>query len=553
MVKHDIARLLDRAVAAAQERDLLPAVSLPEIPIERPANPTHGDYASSLPLKLARAARMAPLTIAQRIADQIDVNNVDFLEQVTVAAPGFINFTLDGKWLQNQVEAIVTAGPRYGEVDIGAGRRVQIEFVSANPTGHLTAASGRAGAFGDALANVMAAAGFAIEREYYINNAGSRMDVFYASIWARYHQLLGHQAEIPADGYHGESIVQVAQQILDEHGDLFLKLQPDEAMRQVGQIGLDKMVEAARADLGWLGIRYDVWFSEQSLFDTGLVARVLDLLRERGVITEREGAVWFTSTALGEDKDNVLIRSNGVPTYFASDIAYHYDKFVTRGFDQVINIWGADHQGHVPRMIAAVGALGIDPARLTILVHQLITLRRGEEIIRMSKRTGNVVTLHEVLEEVGPDACRFFFLSRSADTQMDFDLELAKTQSNENPVYYVQYAHARIASILRYAGELADEEGDVSVLTDPAEHTLIRKMLQLPELVETAALNAEPHHLPFYAQDLAATFHSFYTQCRVVSSDEPELSRARLMLVRAAKTVLANTLRLMGVTAPDQM
>ncbi|MBI4321751.1 MAG: arginine--tRNA ligase [Chloroflexi bacterium] len=550
MIRDRVSELLLASVHKAQAKKALPPVAVSEAALERPAKPEFGDYASSLPLKLARAARMSPLAIARAIVDEI--SPVDFVSKAEVAAPGFINITLSDRWLSLQLDAILAAGMEFGNVRIGSGERVQIEFVSANPTGPLTAASGRGGALGDTLASILAAVGYNVEREYYVNDAGSRMEAFYQTVFARYCQALGAQAEVPAEGYQGAYVVDLAADIVREHGDRFLKMPPAKALQELGRIALDRMIQAAREDLSALGIRYDTWFSEQSLYDSSLVGKTIDLLGQRGYTDKREGAVWFSSTALGDDKDNVLIRSNGAPTYFASDIAYHYDKFLMRKYDRVIDVLGADHQGHVPRMKAGVAALGVDPSRLQLIVHQLITLRRGAEIVRMSKRTGDIVTLSEVIDEVGADACRFFFLSRSADSQMDFDLELAKQQSAENPVFYVQYAHARIASILRYAGDIDFSTGDVSLLTTEPELTLVRKMLQLPELVESAALQLEPHQLPFYAQDLAAIFHSFYTQCRVVSEDE-SLTKARLKLVQAARNVLAKTLGLMGVAAPEQM
>ncbi|MCK4697815.1 MAG: arginine--tRNA ligase, partial [Dehalococcoidia bacterium] len=326
------------------------------------------------------------------------------------------------------------------------------------------------------------------------------------------------------------------------------------AVLQLGQLGLEKMIKLIKSDLELLGVSFDVWFSEQSLYDNGQYQTVMSLLRQQGYLAEKEGATWFISTALGEDKDNVVVRSDGSPTYFATDIAYHYNKFIERRFDRAINIWGADHQGHVSRLKAAVGALGIDPDRLELIIHQMVTVRRGDEVVRISTRSGDIITLRELVDEVGADACRYFFLSRSANSQMDFDLELAKKEAPDNPVYYIQYAHARIASILRLAAEkgITCRNGDVSLLTTEPELTLIRKLMLLPELIETVCQTLEPHHLTYYAQDLATTFHSFYKQCRVISSDEA-LTPARLKLVEATKTVLARTLRLMGMTAPDRM
>jgi arginyl-tRNA synthetase len=359
---------------------------------------------------------------------------------------------------------------------------------------------------------------------------------------------------MPANGYFGSYMIDLAKEIIAEEGDRFLSLPEKEAIAQLGQIGLVKIIELIKADLERLGVSFDVWFSEQSLYENGQYDRVVSLLRQGGYISEKEDATWFVSTALGEDKDNVVVRSDGSPTYFASDIAYHYNKFVERNFDRVINIWGADHQGHISRMKAVVAALGIAPERLKVIISQMVTLSRGGELVRVSKRSGDIITLREVVDEVGVDACRFFFASRSADSQMDFDLELAKKQSADNPVYYVQYAHARIASILRLARQKGIDyaDGDVSLLTTEPELTLIRKMLLLPEMVEVVAQTLESHHLAYFAMDLATVFHSFYKQCRVISQNEA-LTKARLKLVQAAKIVLARTLHLMGMTAPERM
>jgi arginyl-tRNA synthetase len=552
MVRQRIIELLTQAANKAQESGKLPAVVLPEITIEHPQNPEHGDYASSLPLKLARATGVNPLAIAEDLVGLMV--SAPEVESITLAPPGFINFTLNSDWLTKQVDSILQAGESYGNINLGQGSRVQLEFVSVNPTGPLHVGHGRGAILGNTLANVLAAAGYRVEKEYYINDAGSQMDAFYRSLYVRYQQSLNVDVEMPSDGYFGNYMVDLAKEIIAEEGDRFLSLPPKEAIAQLGHIGLVKIIEQIKSDLEQLGVSFDVWFSEQSLFDKGQYQKVMSLLRQGGCIGEREEATWFVSTALGEDKDNVVVRSDGSPTYFASDIAYHYNKFLERKFDKVINIWGADHQGHISRMKAVVSALGIAPERLVVIISQMVTLSRGGELVRFSKRSGDIITLREVMDEVGADACRFFFASRSADSQMDFDLELAKKQSADNPVYYVQYAHARIASILRLAKErkINYDDGDVSLLTTEPELTLIRKMLLLPEMVEMVAQTLEPHHLAYYAQDLATVFHSFYKQCRVVSSNE-KLTKARLKLVAAAKTVLARTLHLMGMTAPEKM
>ena len=552
MLRQRLIDLLTEATKKAQESGKIPSVTLPDIVIERPQNPEHGDYASSFPLKLARATGTKPMTIAQDLVGLMAPGPE--IASIVAAPPGFINFTLKSNWLTSQIDSILPAGDAYGNIDLGRGSRVQVEFVSINPTGPLHVGHGRGAILGDTLANILAAAGYTVEKEYYFNDGGSRVDAFRRSLLTRYQQCLGIDAEMPADGYLGNYMVDLAKEVIAEEGDRFLNLPETEAVSQVGQLGLDRMMKQIREDLELLGVNFDAWFNEQSLYDNGQYDAVMSLLRQAGHIAEKEGATWFVSTALGEDKDNVVVRSDGSPTYFATDIAYHYNKFLERRFDRVIDVWGADHQGHVPRLKAAVGALGIDPERLELIVHQMVTLRRGGERVRVSKRSGDIITLRELLEEIPGDACRFFFLSRSANSQMDFDLELAKKESPENPVYYVQYAHARIASILRLAQQRGIDygDGDVSLITTEPELILIRKLLLLPELVETVSRTLEPHHLTYYAQDLATVFHSFYKQCRVISRNEA-LTKARLKLVATAKTVLAKTLHLMGMTAPDRM
>jgi arginyl-tRNA synthetase len=551
--KQQLIDLLIQAANKAQETGILPAVTLPEVTLERPQNAEHGDYASSFPLKLARAARTNPLAIAKELVKLMDAGAG--IADIEVAPPGFINFTLKTEWLNNQVNSILKAGEKFGNSQMGKDKSIQLEFVSANPTGPLHVGNGRGAILGSVLAAVFTAAGFRVEQEYYVNDAGTQINTFSRSLYVRYQQALNIDAQMPSEGYQGAYLVDLAKEIAAEHGDKFLKLSEAEATKELGQIGLEKMLVLIRQDLGLLRVEYNVWFSENSLYSSGLYKKVMDLLRQGGFLTEREGATWFVSTALGDDKDNVVVRGDGSPTYFASDIAYHYDKFIQRKFDRVINIWGADHQGHVSRMKAVVSAMGIDPKRLDVILYQLVTLRRGNEVVRLSKRTGDIITLREVIEEVGADACRFFFLARSADSQMDFDLELAKKQSQDNPVYYVQYAHARIASILRKAQEagISFENGDITLLTSEPELALIRKMLRLTEIIETIVQTSEPHHLTYYAQDLATVFHSFYKLCKVVDPKEESITMARLKLVEATKIVLAKSLHLMGINAPDKM
>ena len=555
MLKQELARCLQQAVAEAQRKGALAPAALPEVLevlIEHPQNPEHGDFASGLPLKLARTMRMPPMAIAEKISEHIVPPPQ--IDRLWVAPPGFINFTLREDWLSTLVEPILAAGESYGNIDLGKGKRVQVEFVSVNPTGPLHVGHGRGAVLGSTLANVFTASGYAVEKEYYINDMGNQIDNFGRSLYARYQQCLGKEAAMPPDGYYGNYMIDLAKEIAQEQGDKFLWLPESEAASQLAEIGIVKVLQRIKEDLELLNVNFDTWFSERSLYQGGQYNRAMELLQSGGYIAKKENATWFESRSLGEDKDNVLVRSDGFPTYFASDIAYHYNKFVERKFDWVIDIWGADHQGHVPRMKAMLKALGQNPEQLKAILCQLVTLQRGREIVKVSKRSGDIITLREVIDEVGSDACRFLFLARSADSQMDFDMELAKRQSADNPVYYVQYAHARIASIIRLAEhrEIDYSQGDVSLLSTEPELTLIRRLILLPEIVERVALTLEPHHLPYYAQDLATGFHSFYKQCRVVSEDEA-LTKARLKLVRATQIVLAKILHLMGMTAPEKM
>jgi arginyl-tRNA synthetase len=566
MIRDELADLIYKATKKAQRKGSFPRTEIPEVLIERPRREEHGDYATSLPLKMiadinralkeAEKPKLSPVDVGRRIVHRME--KVPFLSQVEVVPPGFINFTLDEAWLAQQVEAILQTGETFGHVDLGHGKRVQVEYGSINPTGPLHVGAGRNLALGDAIANILDAAGYEVQREYYINDAGSQMVKLGESLYVRYGELLGRDlGGIPEGGYQGEYLVDWAQRVIDEEGERYLDLPREEAVAHMRDLAYRMAMEGIREDCARMNIHYDNWFSEQSLYDEGLFDHIMSLLRQGNHLYMADGAVWFNATALGSDKDEVIIRSNGLPGYFASDPAYHYNKFVQRGFDWVIDVWGADHQGHVPRMKAMMKALNLDPDRLTLYIYQMVTLVESGDQVRLSKRAGTQVNLSELLDDVGPDVARFFLASRAADSQMDLDLDLAREQSDENPVYYVQYGHARIASILRYAEEqgYSDQGADVSLLTHPSEMLLIRKMLELPEVVALAAENLAPHHLTHYAQDLAATFHAFYRDCRVVSSDpdDADLNRARLRLAKAAKLVLARTLELIGVSAPDSM
>ena len=554
-IRAHIAQMVRRALEQAQSGGELPSAQVENLVIERPQNPEHGDFACSLPLKLAGPMAMNPMAIAEKLVSLMPEEGA--IERVWAARPGFLNFSLKPSWLALQVDAVRETGEAYGSVDTGAGQRVQVEFVSVNPTGPLHVGHARGAVFGSALANILEAAGYEVQREYYVNDAGSQMDRFNHSLYARYQQQFGVEAQVPEDGYQGEYMVELARELKDEEGERFLNMPEQEAVGELGEIGLRKMLDAIRADMEELRVSYDMWFSERTLYEEGQYERSMNILRDAGYLTERDGATWFKSTALGDEKDKVLVRSTGVPAYIAGDVAYHYNKFFERQFDRVIDVLGADHQGHIRFMKAVATALGVAPDRLKLLIYQLVTLKRGQEVVRLAKRTGDLITMHELVEEVGVDFCRYFFLSRSPESHMEFDLELAKEASAENPVYYVQYAHARIASILRLAQEreIDYSDGRLSLLTHEAELALIRRMLLLPELVETMARTLEPHHLPHYAVELATAFHWFYQQCRVVSSvpEDAEVTRARLKLVDAARTVLARCLGLMSMEAPEQM
>ncbi len=568
LIRNQLADLVKQAIQNAQTAGALPAFDLPEVFIERPQKKDWGDFATSLPLKLARDAKRAPLQIAQVIAAHFPVSEV--VAKVEPSAPGFVNIILNDAWLARQVDAILAEGAQFGNVQPARRERIQVEHVSVNPTGPMHVGSGRNGAIGDTLANILVAAGHDVQREFYINDNGTQVRQFGASLFATYAQARGRDEQVPEGGYQGAYIVEMGKQFAQQYGDKYLQMPRAQAVRELGRMGIDSVRASIGETLEKMNVRFDTWFSERSLHESGLFAQVLQTLKDKGLVFEKDGATWFAAQELGLEQDAVVIRSPQIvaepderPTYLASDMAYVWDKLAVRQFDRAIYVWGADHHGDVPRVMAAARALGLDPNRIAILIYQFVTLRRGAELVKMSKRTGEFVTLDELIEEVGADAVRFMLITRTADTPMDFDLDLAVKQSDENPVYYVQYAHARIASILKKAAEAgatsdpstALRDGEVALLTHPAELELIREMLRFPEIVETAANKLEPHHLPHYAIELAGVFHSFYKQCRVISSDPADaaITRARLKLVAAAKTTLARALNLMGVRAPESM
>lgn len=552
MIKNEIIELLTKAVKKAQKKGDLPKFELPEITLERPKEASHGDFASPAALGMARYARMAPLKIAEQIVKRLD--KVEYIGEVYIAHPGYINIRLSESWLAQQVQTILAEGDNFGRISLpgSEGKRVQVEFISANPTGPLTVGSGRNAVLGDTLANVLGAAGYTVQREYYVNDVGTQVDNLGQAMFARYAQALGQPEPDPAE-YQGYYLVEMAQEAAREYGDKYLHVDRAEAVAFMRQEALKRIIASLKEDTALIGVYYDNWFSEQSLYDEGTYGLAFNKLSGKNMLVERDGAIWLKSED-DTDKENVIVRSDGRPTYFASDIAYVWDKLARRNFDWAIYVWGADHHGHVQRVKNAAKALGLDPNKVTIILYQLVTITRDGTPVRQSKRTGDFITAREVVEEIGADAFRFMLLTRSADSQMELDLTLATKQSSENPVYYVQYGHARIASIFRKAEQegASMTGGALLLLNHPSELALIRQMLRLREIVALAAETLSPHPLTYYAQELATAFHGFYRDCRVVG-DDPALTAARLKLVRAAQFTLANTLRLMGMSAPEQM
>lgn len=499
-----------------------------------PKDKDHGDFASNVAMTLTKQAKMKPRDIAQAIVDQLDMEG-GVVDHVEIAGPGFINFYLKPQWIYAILPAVQAEDTAFGSSDMGAGQKVQVEFVSANPTGLLHMGNARGGALGDSLTNCMRMAGYEVSKEYYINDAGNQIIKLGKSLEARYFQELGQtDYPFPEDGYHGVDIIDTAKHIIAEVGDAYTQLSEEERLAKMTKTALAEKLAGIQKGLAAFGVEYDVWFSEQTLHDSGAIFAVVDELAEKGYVYKKDGAKWLKTTEFGDEKDEVLVRANGIPTYFAADIAYHKNKF-DRGFERVINIWGADHHGHVARMKGAMQALGYDPERLTIILMQLVRLYQNGELVRMSKRTGQFVTLEELIEEVGKDAARYFFVMRNPDSHLDFDLDLAKKESSDNPVYYVQYAHARICSILSAAGmDVPQAENvDLIVLTHPAELDLIRKIADLPQEIASAAADLAPYRMARYATDLATLFHSFYNNCKVLTDDQA-LKAARLVLVDVA-------------------
>jgi arginyl-tRNA synthetase len=552
-MKDRLRRQIGDALQTCFDNDVLHSGIIPEVQIEVPGNPEHGDFSSNLAMTMARAEKKSPRQIAEALVAAL--GDCDFLSKVEIAGPGFINFTLVPTCWYEVLDDITAKGGQYGFSQFGQGRKVQVEFVSANPTGPLHIGHGRGAAVGDAVASILQAAGFDVQREYYVNDAGNQVAILGRSIWMRLREQCGETIAFPEDGYQGEYIRELAAKLNEEAPDV-VTLEEGEAVKRCTAFGVEKVLIWIAADLKAFGITFDKWFSEQSLYDRNMVETELGKLAEKGLSYEQDDALWLRTTDYGDDKDRVLIKSDGSPTYFASDVAYHMEKF-DRGFERVIDVWGADHHGYVPRMKAVVAGLGHQPDDLEVLLIQMVNLLRDGKPFTMGKRSGNFVTLSDVVDEVGRDACRFYFLMRRSDSQLDFDLELAKRQSSDNPVYYVQYAHARVCSINRNAKEqgvplLKREAIDLSSLTLPEELLLAKYLARYPETVVGAAQNCEPHRIVYYLQELAAQFHSYYNRQRVLVEDAAT-TQARLYLVNGIRTVLANALTLLGVNAPERM
>lgn len=549
-VQHAIKEAL---LAAVSKAGLLEDTSTLNIHLETPKDKTNGDYATNIAMQLTKLAKKPPRAIAESIIENLDTTGTA-IEKIDIAYPGFMNIVLRKDYLAEVITTVLAQGTEYGRSQAGANEKVQVEFVSANPTGDLHLGHARGASVGDSLCNVLDFAGYDVSREYYINDAGNQINNLAASLEARYKQSLGLDASMPEDGYHGQDIIDIAGKLAAEFGDSILSKSDEERFEFFREHGLKLELGKLQKDLANFRVDFDVWYSETSLYKSGKVETALEKLRANGHVFEEEGATWFRSTTFGDDKDRVLIKNDGSYTYLTPDISYHEDK-IQRGFTKLINIWGADHHGYIPRMKAAIEALGYDRDTLEVEIIQMVNLMKDGEKVKMSKRTGNAVTLRELVEEVGLDAVRYNFAMRAGDSHMDFDLDLAVKQSNENPVYYAQYAHARISSILRQAKEqgLAASKEHLNLLNAEKEIDVLKKVGDFPQVVADAAKNRTPHRITNYIQELAATFHSFYNAEKVLDADNKDRSEARLSLITAVRTTIANALKLIGVSAPEKM
>lgn len=539
---------------AVLQAELATESEVPSVLLEVPKDKAHGDFATNIAMQLARIAKKAPRAIAEELVANFDREQAG-IEKIEIAGPGFINFFLDNGYLRELIPQVLTEKDDYGSSDVGQGEKVLIEFVSANPTGDLHLGHARGAAVGDTIANIMDKAGYKVSREYYINDAGNQIENLAASLNARYLQVLGEDQPMPEDGYHGQDIIDIAKQLVDEAGDQYRQLDEKERLAFMREYGLKKELEKIKQDLNAYRVEFDKWFSETSLYESGQVERGLQVLKDKNETYEKDGATWLRSTAYGDDKDRVLVKQDGTYTYLTPDISYHLDKF-DRGHDRLIDVLGADHHGYIPRMRAAIQALGYDPARFNVQIIQMVSLFQGGEKVKMSKRTGKAVTLRELMEEVGVDATRYFFAMRSPDTHLDFDMDLAVSKSNENPVYYIQYAHARVCSILRQGEELGipySANTDLSPIASEKEYELLKAIGEFPGAVAEAATKQIPQRIANYAYDLAQALHSFYNVTRVIDTENKDLSAARLALMKATQMTIKNALALLGVEAPEKM
>ncbi len=547
-------RLKNEIEAAVLKAGLATEEQLPQVVLETPKDKAHGDFSTNMAMQLARVAKKAPRMIAEELINSFDQSKAS-IQKVEIAGPGFINFYMDNSYLTDLIPAIIKSGNEYGQTNFGNGEKILVEFVSANPTGDLHLGHARGAAFGDSLCNILNKAGYEVTREYYINDAGNQINNLTFSVEARYMQALGMDKEMPADGYHGSDIIEIGKTLAAEFGDRYVN-EPEEARYKFfREYGLKLEMEKLQRDLRNFRVEFDVWYSETSLYQNGKVLEALEDLKQRGETYEEEGATWFRSTTYGDDKNRVLIKSDGSYTYLTPDIAYHRDK-LSRGADKLIDILGADHHGYIPRMKAAIQALGYNADTLEVEIIQMVQLYQDGEKVKMSKRTGKAVTLRDLMEEVGTDATRYFFAMRGCDSHLDFDMDLAVSKSNENPVYYSQYAHARVCSILRQGEEMGivyNGEADYNLVSSEKEYELLKKLGEFPAAVSLAASKRTPHHITNYVFELAGTFHSFYNAEKVLDAENVEKSKARLALMKAVQVTLQNALALVGVSAPEKM
>lgn len=553
----ELKNIIEQAVKKAVANGALPEAEMPQFNIEKPANKDNGDYSTNVAMAGARAFKKAPRMIAEAIASCIDLDGTAF-ERVEIAGPGFMNFFLSQQFYSNVLKDVFSCGKDYGKSDYGQGKRVLVEFVSANPTGPMHIGNARGGAIGDCLASVLDWAGFSVNREFYVNDAGNQIEKFATSLEVRYLQHYDSSIELPEDAYHGQDIVEHAENFIKEYGDKYVNADSKERRKALVDFALPKNIAGLERDLGRYRITYDKWFRESTLHNDGSVQKVIDALKEKGVTYEQDGALWFKASEYGNDKDIVLVRANGLPTYIVPDIAYHYNKLVTRGYDKAIDVLGADHHGYVPRMKAALTALGLDASRLDCVIMQMVRLVREGETIKLSKRSGKAITLNTLIDEVPLDAARFFFNLREPNSHFDFDLELAAKQSSENPVYYVQYAHARICSIIKKAQEQGVElktpsDDELALLNSKEEKDLIRYLSLLTDEIVSAAKSYDPAKITHYVIELATLFHKFYNAQRVMLDDNEGLMQARLFLCKAVKDTIYNILTMLKITAPEVM